>query len=130
MARSNSSIPRKNRHKKILKEAKGYFGQNSTNYRRANEQVRKSREYAFRDRRQVKRNFRALWIKRINIAANMYEFNYSKLIRGLKLANVLINRKMLSYLASSDLPAFKDFVDIAKQEIQNEEGKDTKKVKE
>ena len=103
--------------KKILKLAKGYFGSKHRIYKTANEQVMKSLAYAYRDRRQKKRDFRKLWITRINAAANSLDISYSKLMYGLNCADVKVNRKMLSELAINDFEAFKSLVNLAKEAI-------------
>ena len=103
------------RRKKTIKLAKGYFGSKHTLYKVAKQQVMKSGMYAFRDRRQTKRNFRRLWIVRINAAARMNGLTYSQLINGLKKANVVINRKMLAEMAVSDPAAFTKVAEIAKK---------------
>lgn len=107
----------KNRRKKILKMAKGYYGSKHVLYKTAHEQVMHSLKYAYRDRRNIKRDFRKLWITRINAAANNYGISYSKLIHGLKVANIDINRKMLSEIAIHDDATFKSLVDTAKKAI-------------
>ena len=101
------------RHKKVLKLAKGYFGSKHLLYKTANEQVMRSLAYAYRDRKNIKRDFRKLWIVRINAAANQNGISYSKLIHGLKVANIDINRKMLADLAVNDIAAFNSLCDIA-----------------
>ena len=106
------------RRKKVLKEAKGYFGSKHRLYKTAHEQVMHSGEYAYRDRRQNKRNFRKLWIARINAACRENEISYSKFINGLNKAGVLINRKMLSELAIDNKEAFADLVVIAKDALE------------
>ncbi|MDR3214851.1 MAG: 50S ribosomal protein L20 [Bacilli bacterium] len=108
----------RNRRKKILKLAKGYFGSKHTLYRTANEQVMKSLQYAYRDRKQRKRDFRKLWIARINAAARMYNISYSKLMYGLKCAQVDLNRKMLSEIAIHDNKAFEAIVNVAKDALE------------
>lgn len=113
------------RHKKVLKQAKGYFGSKHRLYRTANEQVMHSLKYAYRDRKQNKREFRKLWITRINAACRTNGISYSKFINGLTKVNVTINRKMLSEIAISDPEAFTNLVNIAKDAL---EGKTTKKV--
>ena len=105
----------KNRRKKILKMAKGYYGSKHVLYKTAHEQVMHSLRYAYRDRKNIKRDFRKLWITRINAAANNNGISYSKLIHGLKLANIDINRKMLSEIAIHDEATFKNLVDTAKK---------------
>ncbi len=107
----------RNRRKKILKLAKGYRGAKHALFRVANQQVMKSLSYAYRDRRQVKRDFRKLWIVRIGAAAKQCDFSYSKLMYGLKLANIQINRKMLSEIAIHDFASFAKLVDTAKKAI-------------
>ena len=102
MARVKTGVTRRKRHKKILKLAKGYRGSKHRLYRTAKQQVMKSGNYAFRDRKQKKRNFRKLWIARINAAARQNGISYSQLMHGLKLANIDINRKMLADLAVND----------------------------
>lgn len=101
------------RHKKVLKQAKGYFGSKHRLYRTANEQVMHSLKYAYRDRKQNKREFRKLWITRINAACRQNGISYSKFINGLTKANVQINRKMLSEIAIDDPKAFSELVKVA-----------------
>ena len=103
------------RRKKVLDRAKGYFGSKHRLYRTAKEQVMHSLKYAYRDRKQKKRDFRKLWIARINAAARMNGTTYSKLVAGLKKANVTINRKMLSDLAITDPKAFSELAEVAKK---------------
>ncbi len=105
------------RRKKILKLAKGYYGAKSKLFRIANQQVMKSLSYAYRDRRQCKRNFRKLWIARINAAARIGGISYSRFINGLKKADVQINRKVLADLAVNDKAAFAQLVEVAKNNI-------------
>ena len=105
----------KNRRKKILKLAKGYYGSKHVLYKTAHEQVMHSLRYAYRDRKNKKRDFRKLWITRINAAANNNGISYSKLIHGLKVANIDINRKMLSEIAIHDEATFKSLVETAKK---------------
>ena len=107
----------RNRRKKILKLAKGYYGAKHLLFRTAKEQVVHSLAYAFRDRRNKKRDFRKLWIVRINAAANQCGINYSTLMHGLKVANIDINRKMLSELAINDFETFAQLVDTAKKAL-------------
>lgn len=114
MPRVKGGTVARNRRKKILKLAKGYYGSKHTLYRTANEQVMKSLAYAYRDRKQRKRDFRRLWIARINAAARMNGLSYSVLTHGLKLAGIEINRKMLSELAIHDPKAFTLICDQAK----------------
>jgi large subunit ribosomal protein L20 len=117
MARVKGGFTTRRRHKKILKLAKGYFGSKHRLFRTAHEQVMKSLMYAFRDRRQTKRNFRKLWIVRINAAARINGLTYSKLMHGLKLAGIEVNRKILADLAVNDSKAFADLATAAKQKI-------------
>lgn len=104
------------KHKAILKQAKGYFGAKSKLYRPANQAVMKSMSYAFIGRKQRKRDFRKLWITRINAAARINGMSYSKFINGLKKANIDINRKMLSEMAINDPDGFTKLVEIAKEQ--------------
>lgn len=114
MARVKSGLTNHARHKKILKLAKGYRGARHAQFRKANELVMKALYYARRDRRQVKREFRKLWIVRINAAARLNGLTYSRLIAGLNKAGVAVNRKMLSELAISNPAAFAKLAEIAK----------------
>ena len=114
MARVKSGLTNHARHKKILKLAKGYRGARHAQFRKANELVMKALYYARRDRRQVKREFRKLWIVRINAAARLNGLTYSRLIAGLNKAGVAVNRKMLRELAISDPAAFAKLAEIAK----------------
>lgn len=114
MARVKSGLTNHARHKKILKLAKGYRGARHAQFRKANELVMKALYYARRDRRQVKREFRKLWIVRINAAARLNGLTYSRLIAGLNKAGVAVNRKMLGELAISDPAAFAKLAEIAK----------------
>ena len=117
MARVKGGTIARARRKKVLKEAKGYFGSKHRLYKTAHEQLMHSGEYAFRDRRQNKRNFRKLWIARINAACRENEISYSKFINGLNKAGVTVNRKMLSELAIDNKEAFSDLVHIAKDAL-------------
>jgi large subunit ribosomal protein L20 len=114
VARVKGGTITRQRHKKILKLAKGYRGSKSRIFRTANQQVLKSLAYAYRDRRNKKRDFRRLWISRINAAARMNGLSYSAFISGLKRAGVNINRKVLADLAVHDNQAFQELVGIAK----------------
>lgn len=114
MPRVKGGTVTRKRRKKVLKLAKGYFGSKHTLYKVANQQVMKSGNYAFRDRRQKKRDFRKLWITRINAAARMNGLSYSRLMHGLKLSGIEVNRKMLADLAVNDLTAFNQLADAAK----------------
>ncbi|MBE5820830.1 MAG: 50S ribosomal protein L20 [Clostridia bacterium] len=114
MARVKTAVITKKKHKKILKQAKGYFGAKSYRFRNANQAVLKSMSYAYVGRKDKKSNFRKLWITRINAASRQNGLTYSTLIAGLKKANVTINRKMLAELAVSDAAAFAKIAEIAK----------------
>ena len=115
MARVKTARITRKKHKKILKQAKGYFGAKRYRFRNANQAVLKSLSYAYVGRKDKKSDFRKLWISRINAAARMNGTTYSKLISGLKKANVTINRKMLADLAVNDMKAFEEIVKIAKK---------------
>lgn len=116
MPRVKGGFTTRRRRKKILKLAKGYFGSKHRLFRTANQQVMKSLMYAYRDRRQRKRDFRKLWITRINAAARQHGLSYSRFMHGLKQAGVNINRKMLADLAVNDKEAFAQLVSKAKGE--------------
>ena len=113
MARVKTARTTRARHKKVLKMAKGYFGAKSIRYRMAKQAVMKSGMYAYVGRKDKKSNFRKLWITRINAAARMNGTTYSKLMAGLKKANISINRKMLSEIAINDPKAFTELVNTA-----------------
>ena len=116
------------RHKKVMKQAKGYFGSKHRLYKSAKEQVMHSLSYAYRDRRQKKRDFRKLWITRINAACRLNNISYSKFINGLSKAGVTINRKMLSELAIDNPASFTDLVSIANDALNGKAvKKETKK---
>ena len=115
MARVKTAKITRARHKKVLKQAKGYYGAKHYRFRNANQAVLKSLSYAYVGRKDRKSDFRKLWIARINAAARMNGTTYSKLIAGLKKANVTINRKMLAELAVTDSKAFTEIVNIAKK---------------
>ena len=114
MARVKTAIITRKKHKKILKRAKGYYGAKHYRFRMAKQAVMKSGMYAYVGRKDRKSNFRKLWISRINAAARMNGTTYSKMIAGLKKANVTINRKMLAEIAVSDPKAFTEIAEIAK----------------
>ena len=116
MPRVKGGTVTRKRRKKVIKLAKGYFGSKHTLYKVANQQVMKSLMYAYRDRRQKKRDFRKLWVTRINAAARMNGLSYSRLMHGLKLAGIEVNRKMLAELAVSDAAAFAQLAEVAKQQ--------------
>lgn len=117
MSRVKRGTVTRRRHKKTLKLAKGYYGAKSKLFRPANQQVLKSLVYAYRDRRAKKRDFRKLWITRINAAARANGLSYSRFIDGLKKGGVTINRKVLADLAVNDANAFSELANIAKQNI-------------
>lgn len=130
MTRVKGGTVSKNRRRKVLKAAKGYFGSKHRLYKTAQEQVFHSGNYAFRDRRQNKRNFRKLWIVRINAACRMNDISYSKFMNGLAKANIEINRKMLAEMAISDEAGFAALVTIAKEALEGKEYKPKKAVAE
>ncbi len=113
MPRSNSSVPRHRRHRKLIKQAKGYFGTRKSNYRTAKDAVQKALQYAYRDRRARKRSFRRLWITRINAAARLNGTTYSRLMAGLKSNEIMLNRKALAHLAVHDPDGFSEIVKSA-----------------
>lgn len=123
MTRVKGGSVSKTRRRKVLKEAKGYFGSKHRLYKTAQEQVFHSGNYAFRDRKQNKRNFRKLWITRINAACRMNDISYSKFINGLAKANISVNRKMLAELAINDEAGFTNLVNIAKEALAGKEYK-------
>ena len=135
MTRVRNGVVTKQRHKKILKEARGYFGSKHREFKSAKEQLMHAGQYAYRDRRQKKREFRKLWIVRINAACRENEISYSRFIEGLNKAGLEINRKMLSEIAINDPKAFSELVKVAKSgkvanaEVKTEK-KETKEVKE
>lgn len=118
MARVKGGTVTRKRRKRVLRLAKGYYGSKSKLFKVAKQQVMKSGQYAYRDRRQKKRDFRKLWIARINAAARMNDISYSQLMHGLKLAGIDINRKMLSELAVNDAQAFTQLTDKAKEALK------------
>jgi large subunit ribosomal protein L20 len=115
MPRATNAVARKRRKKKVLNEAKGYFGRKHSSYRLANEQVMRSGAYAYRDRRNKKRDFRRLWIVRINAAARREGMSYSQFMHGLSEAGVEVNRKMLADVAVHDPEAFRRFAELARE---------------
>jgi len=117
MARTKKSSSRRKRHKKVLKEAKGYRGGRSKLYREAKQSVERGRKHAYRHRREKKRNFRQLWITRINAAAREHGISYSQLMGGLGKADVEINRKMLADIAVRDPDGFEDIVEKAREAL-------------
>ena len=126
MARVKNGAATKARRKKILKEAKGYFGSKHRLFKTAKEQVMHSYMYAYRDRKQNKRNFRKLWIVRINAACRENEISYSRFINGLSKAGVAVNRKMLAEIAIDSPKAFSDLVVIAKDALNGKMPKEAK----
>ena len=119
MARVKSGVTSKKRHKKILDKAKGYYGARSKLFKTAKQAVIKAGQYAYRDRRQRKRQFRALWIVRINAAARNHGLSYGNLINGMNKANIDIDRKILSDMAINDPAAFEVIVSQAKSALTN-----------
>ena len=117
MARVKRSVNARKKRRKVLGQAKGYWGTKHTSYRRAKEQVQRSGNYAYRDRRARKRDFRRLWIARINAAARAGGITYSKFMAGLKKANIEIDRKVLSDMAIHDPAAFTSIVDKVKAQL-------------
>ena len=126
MARVKNGATTKARRKKILKQAKGYFGSKHRLFKTAKEQVMHSYVYAYRDRKQNKRNFRKLWIVRINAACRENEISYSRFINGLTKAGVVVNRKMLAEIAIDSPKAFSDLVVIAKDALDGKMPKEEK----
>jgi len=118
MARVKRSVQAKARHKKVLKQAKGYYGARRKVYRVAKQAVTKAGQYSFRDRRQRKRQFRRLWIVRINAAAHQFDLSYSRFINGLIKAGIEVDRKMLADLAVHDITAFGALAEKAKASLE------------
>ncbi|WP_164668413.1 50S ribosomal protein L20 [Virgibacillus doumboii] len=118
MPRVKGGTVTRRRRKRVLKLAKGYYGSKRTLFKTAKQQVMKSGQYAYRDRRQKKRDFRKLWITRINAAARMNDISYSKLMHGLKVAGIEVNRKMLSDLAINDEQGFAQLAEKAKAALK------------
>ena len=118
MPRTTTAVASRARRKKTLKLAKGYYGSKHTLYKTANEQVMRSLRYAYRDRKQLKREMRKLWIARINAAARLNEMSYSTFMNGLRVANIDINRKMLSEIAIHDPKGFATLVTKAKKALE------------
>lgn len=115
MSRATNAVARRRRKKKVLKQARGYWGRKHSSYRLANEQLMRSGQYAYRDRRRRKREMRKLWIIRINAAARREGLTYSELMHGLKQAGVEVNRKLLADLAVRDQEAFRRFAEQARE---------------
>ena len=110
MPRANSSVPRRKKHKKIIKQAKGYFGTRKSNYRTAKDAVQRALQYAYRDRRQKKRQFRSLWITKINAAARLNNLSYSKFMNYLHKSELEIDRKVLADIAANNPERFSSIV--------------------
>jgi large subunit ribosomal protein L20 len=115
MSRATNAVARRRRRKKVLKQARGYWGRKHSSYRFANEQLMRSGAYAYRDRRARKRDFRRLWITRINAAARREGMSYSEFIHGLDEAGIELNRKMLADIAVRDPEAFRRFAELARE---------------
>lgn len=115
--RVKTGVVRRKRHKKILKLARGFYSGRRKHFRKAKEQLERSMYYAFRDRKQKKRNFRSLWIIRINAACRMNDISYSKFMHGLKLANINLDRKILADMAMNDLKTFNEIVAKVKKAL-------------
>ena len=130
MARVKGGSVSKTRRRKVLKQAKGYFGSKHRLYKTAQEQVFHSGAYAYRDRKQNKRNFRKLWITRINAACRMNDLSYSKFMNGLSIAGIEVNRKMLSELAIDNPESFKELVNVSKEALKSGKKKVSTPVKE
>jgi large subunit ribosomal protein L20 len=117
MPRATNAVARRRRRKKTLAQAKGYYGRKHSSYRFANEQIMRSGQYAYRDRRNRKREFRRLWITRINAASRQHGMSYSDFIHGLSEAGVEVNRKMLADIAVNDPEAFRRFAEVAREAV-------------
>lgn len=116
--RVKTGVVRRRRHKKVLKQAKGFYSGRRKHFRKAKEQLERSLCYAFRDRKQKKRDFRSLWIIRINAACRMQDMSYSKFMHGLKLANIEMDRKILADMAMNDIASFNKLIDSAKTALK------------
>ena len=114
MPRANSTVPRHRRHRKIVKQAKGYYGARKSNFKTAKDAVQKAWQYAYRDRRTNKRNFRRLWIIRINAAVRQQGMSYSRFISAMKAHNIKMNRKTLAHMAVHDPDGFAEIVNSIK----------------
>ena len=117
MPRVKTGVVRRRRHKKVLKAARGFFSGRSKHFRKAKEQLEHSMVYAYRDRRQKKRDIRKLWIIRINAACRLNDINYSRFMNGMKLANIELDRKILADLAMNDSESFASLVVKAKEAL-------------
>lgn len=122
MARVKRGVIAHARHRKVIKDAKGYRGRSSSCFRAAVQRLRKARQYAYRDRRNKKRDFRGLWIQRINAAARSWSMTYSQFMHGIKLANISIDRKILADIAAVDGQAFGEIVAVVKAAIDKAGG--------
>lgn len=116
--RVKTGVVRRRRHKKVLKQAKGFYSGRRKHFRKAKEQLERSLCYAFRDRKQKKRDFRSLWIIRINAACRMQDMSYSKFMHGLKLANIEMDRKILADMAMNDIASFNKLIDSVKPALK------------
>jgi large subunit ribosomal protein L20 len=119
MAKVNKTVPSRRRRKKILKAAKGFRGARSRHFRVAKQAVVRAQTNAYRDRKRKKRDFRKLWITRINAAARINDMSYNRFMHGLKLANIDVNRKMLAEMAVNDKAAFAELATLAKQALDS-----------
>ena len=128
MPRVKGGYVTRRRRKAVLKLAKGYYGSKHTIYKTAHEQVMRSLRYAYRDRKQRKREFRKLWIQRINAACQLNGIKYSRFINGLSMADIEINRKMLADMAVNDQEGFKKLVDLANKSLAKPKAKKAEKV--
>lgn len=117
MARVNKSVASRARRKKILRQARGYYGARSRTFKVAKQAVIKAGQYAYRDRRQKKRQFRALWIARINAASRLHDISYSQFIHGLKKAEVQLDRKVLAHIALHEEKIFSEIVAVSKRAL-------------
>ncbi|MGD9795801.1 MAG: 50S ribosomal protein L20 [Acidimicrobiia bacterium] len=122
MARVKRAVNAKKKRRQVLERAQGYYGNKSRSYRAAHEQVMRSGQYAFRDRRARKGEFRALWIQRINAACRINDMSYSQFINGLNVAGVEVDRKVLADLAVTDAEAFAAIVKVAKAALESKAG--------
>ena len=118
MPRVKTGVVRRRRHKKVLKAARGFFSGRRKHFRKAKEQLERSLVYAFRDRRQKKRDIRKLWIVRINAACRLNDINYSRFMNGLKITNIELDRKILADMAMNDSAAFASLVAPAKSALK------------
>ena len=119
MARVHKSVASRARRKKVLRQARGYYGARSRTFKVAKQAVIKAGQYAYRDRRQKKRQFRALWIARINAASRLHGLSYSQFIHGLNKASIGLDRKVLAHLALNEEKTFAQIVDVSKQALAN-----------